>query len=94
LIFRNFRNHNKKRKKRISDLEQIAVRLAGAVLQTTENVNQLSEDMQELREPQKALNESQKELSDLQRETNDRLKAVMLMAEKYFSGENGKRKKK
>jgi len=33
-------------------------------------------------------------LADFQKETDERLNAVILMAEKFFSGENGNSKKK
>lgn len=51
-----------------------------AIAEQTKNINQLSADVKELREGQT--------------QTDERLNAVILMAEKFFSGENGNSKKK
>ncbi|MDQ3712434.1 MAG: hypothetical protein M3388_09470 [Acidobacteriota bacterium] len=51
-----------------------------AIAEQTKNINQLSADVRELRQGQK--------------ETDERLNAVILMAEKFFSGENDNSKKK
>lgn len=71
--------------KRINTLERVSLNLYNAVTELTKsveiqtkNVNQLTDDVQELREAQK--------------ETDERLNAVILMVERYLSGENGDRK--
>lgn len=85
---------HKEAEKRVSTLERVSLNLYNtsveqreaiaeqreAIAEQTKNVNQLSGDVKELREAQK--------------ETDERLDAVIVMAEKFFSGENGKRKKK
>ena len=50
-----------------------------AIAEQTKNINRLSADVKQLREGQK--------------ETDERLKVVILMAEKFFSGEDGNSKK-
>jgi len=84
----------KEGEKRVNVLERVCLNLynasveqkdaiAGqnhAIAEQTKNVSQLSADVRELREGQK--------------ETDERLNAVILMAEKFFSGENGNSSKK
>ena len=84
----------KEGEKRVNVLERICLNLYNAsveqkdaigeqnqaIAEQTKNINQLSADVKELREGQK--------------ETDERLNAVILMAEKFFSGENGDSKKK
>jgi len=84
----------KEGEKRVNVLERVCLNLynasveqkdaiAGqnqAIAEQTKNINQLSADIRELREGQK--------------ETDERLNSVILMAEKFFSGENGNSKKK
>ncbi len=62
------------------NLYNASVEQKDAIAEQTKNINQLSADVRELREGQK--------------ETDERLNAVILMAEKFFSGENGNSKKK
>jgi hypothetical protein len=77
----------KEGEKRVNVLERVCLNLYNAsveqkdaIAEQTKNINQLSADVRELREGQK--------------ETDERLNAVILMAEKFFSGENGNSKKK
>ncbi len=77
----------KEGEKRVNVLERVCLNLYNAsveqkdaIAEQTKNINQLSVDVRELREGQK--------------ETDERLNAVILMAEKFFSGENGNSKKK
>lgn len=77
----------KEGEKRVNVLERVCLNLYNAsveqneaIAEQTKNINQLSADVKELREGQK--------------ETDERLNAVILMAEKFFSGENGNSKKK
>ncbi len=62
------------------NLYNASVEQKDAIAEQTKNINQISADIKELREGQK--------------ETDERLNAVILMAEKFFSGENGNSKKK
>jgi hypothetical protein len=77
----------KEGEKRVNVLERVCLNLYNAsveqkdaIAEQTKNINQLSVDVRELREGQK--------------ETDERLNAVIIMAEKFFSGENGNSKKK
>lgn len=84
----------KEGEKRVNVLERVCLNLYNAsveqkdaiaeqnqaIVEQTKNVNQLSVNVKELREAQK--------------ETDARLNAVILMAEKFFSAENGDSKKK
>ncbi len=77
----------KEGEKRVNVLERVCLNLYNAsveqkdaIAEQTKNFNRLSADVKELREGQK--------------ETDERLNAVIIMAEKFFSGENGNSKKK
>ncbi|MCY7377419.1 MAG: hypothetical protein LH472_15775 [Pyrinomonadaceae bacterium] len=76
----------KEGEKRVNVLERACLNLYNtsveqneAIAEQTKNISQLSADVRELREGQK--------------ETDERLNTVILMAEKFFSGENGNSKK-
>ncbi len=70
----------KESEKRVSKLESLMVRLADITLQTNETVEKLAA--------------TQRETGDRLQETNERLNAVIYMAEKFFSGNNGDSDKK
>ncbi|MGI8786735.1 MAG: hypothetical protein ACR2HG_03095 [Pyrinomonadaceae bacterium] len=77
----------KEGEKRVNVLERVCLNLYNAsveqkdaIAEQTKNISQLSAGVEKLREGQK--------------ETDERLNAVILMAEKFFSGENGSRRKK
>ncbi|MBA4183961.1 MAG: hypothetical protein H0X49_08105 [Acidobacteria bacterium] len=77
----------KEGEKRVNVLERVCLNLYNAsveqkdaIAEQTKNFNRLSADVKELREGQK--------------ETDERLNTVILMAERFFSGENGNPKKK
>jgi len=84
----------KEGEKRVNVLERVCLNLYNASVEQkdtiagqnqaiagqTKNINKLSSDVRELREGQK--------------ETDERLNAVILMAEKFFSRENGNSKKR
>ncbi len=84
----------KEGEKRVNVLERVCLNLYNAsveqkdaiagqnqvIAEQTKNVNQISADVKLLREAQK--------------ETDERLNTVILMAENFFSGENGNSKKK
>lgn len=69
--------------KRLNQLERAAVGLYNAMTDLTKNVGELTQDVKELRE-------SQKRTDEQLRETDERLNIVILMVERYLSGENGK----
>ncbi len=78
---------HKEGEKRVNVLERVCLNLYNAsveqkdaIAEQTKNFNRLSADVKELREGQK--------------ETDERLNTVILMAERFFSGENGNPKKK
>lgn len=62
--------------KRINTLERATLNLYNSMIEQSKNVTELAETVKELRNAQK--------------ETDDRLNAVILMIERYLSGENGK----
>jgi len=76
----------KEGEKRVNVLERVCLNLYNAsveqkdaIAEQTKNINQLSADVKELREGQ---------------ETDERLNTVILMAEKFFSGENSNSKRR
>ncbi len=69
----------KEHDKRINGLERAAINLYNVTVEQGKNITKESKNIAELREAQK--------------ETNERLNAVIFMAEKFFSGQNGKSKK-
>ncbi|MGI8787785.1 MAG: hypothetical protein ACR2HG_08505 [Pyrinomonadaceae bacterium] len=82
-----FQETQKEGEKRVNVLERVCLNLYNAsveqkdaIAEQTKNINQLSVDVRELRQGQK--------------ETDERLNAVILMAEKFFNGENGNSKRK
>ncbi len=74
-----FQEFQKDAEQRFGVLERATVTMLDSTVENAKNIAQLTEDVKELREAQKA--------------TDGRLNAVIFMAEKYFSGENGKKKK-
>ena len=69
----------KEAEKRVNVLERVSLNLYNTTVEQGKNIGQLTEDVKELRESQK--------------ETDGRLNAVILMVEKFLSGQNGKKKK-
>lgn len=69
----------KEAEKRVNVLERVCLNLYNSSVEQGKNINQLTEDIKELRAAQK--------------ETGERLNAVIFMAEKFFSGQNGKSEK-
>ena len=78
---------NKDAEKRISVLERATVNFYNALTETNANISIVVEKVN-------LVSDKVDKLADLQKETDDRLNAVILMAEKFFSGENGSSKKK
>lgn len=82
---------HKDAEKRVGTLERVSLNLYNASVEQGKVIAQLSE------ETRKAHENHGKEMSDIranQKENDERLNAVILMAEKFFSGENGNSKKK
>lgn len=70
----------KEAEKRVSVLERVSLNLYNASVEQGKNISELRE--------------SQKETDERLRETDERLNAVIYMAEKFFSGNNGDSDKK
>ncbi len=77
----------KEGEKRVNVLERVCSNLYNTTVEQGKNIAQISEDI-------KRTSEDIKQLREAQKETDERLNAVILMAEKFFSGENGNSKKK
>ncbi|HQU86747.1 MAG TPA: hypothetical protein PKY59_26680 [Pyrinomonadaceae bacterium] len=77
---------HKEAEKRVSSLERVSLNLYNATVEQGKNIAQISLEIKELRE-------LQKETDERLRETDERLNAVIYMAEKFFSGGNGKSNK-
>jgi chromosome segregation ATPase len=78
---------NKEAEKRISILERAAVNLFNALTETNKNIGAVTEKVD-------LVTGKVSRLADFQKETDERLNAVILLAEKFFSGENGDSEKK
>lgn len=77
--------------KRIGTLERVSLNLYNASVEQGKVIAQLSE------ETRRAHENHEKEMNEIRvvhKETDERLNAVILMAEKFFSGENGNQKKR
>lgn len=77
----------KESEKRISELEKTMHSLVRVTLKTSETVDKLAEKVDKLTEKVDTL-------ADAQKDTDERLNAVIFMAEKYFSRNNGDSDKK
>ncbi len=78
---------NKDAEKRISILERATVNFFNALTDTNKNISAVAEKVD-------LVTDKIDELAGFQKETDERLNAVILMAEKFFSGENGDSKTK
>lgn len=78
---------NKDAEKRVSVLERATVNLYNSLTETNKNVSAIADKVDRLAD-------KVDKLADSQKETDERLCAVILMAEKFLSGENGDSKKK
>lgn len=76
----------KEAEKRVNVLERACLNLYNTTVEQGKNIAEQGENISEL-------TADVKELRDAQKSTDERLNAVIFMAEKYFSGENGKKKK-
>ncbi len=72
--------------KRTNVLERVCLNLYNVTVEQGKNVSQLTEDVKELRV-------AQSETDVRLRETDERLNAVIIMAEKFFSNRNGNSEK-
>ena len=80
----------KESEKRTVVLERATVNLFNAMTKTNETVDKLSEKVDKLAVAQKETDKRLRETDGRLRETDERLNAVIFMAEKFFSGNNGK----
>jgi chromosome segregation ATPase len=80
---------HKESEKRISVLERATVNLFNAITKTNETVDRLSEKIDKLADAQKETDENFRKTDERFRETDERLNAVIVMAEKFFSRQNG-----
>ena len=81
----------KEGEKRVNVLERVCLNLYNSSVEQGKNITQLSEETKKMHEIH------EKEMSEIhanQKETDERLNAGILMAEKFFSGENGNSKRK
>lgn len=78
--------------KRINTLERVALNLYNSVTELTKNVDELRQGQRETNKNVNELTKNINELRESQKETDDRLNVVILMIERYLSGENGKSK--
>ena len=85
---------NKDAEKRISVLERATINFYNALTKTNENVDAIAEKVSVISDKVDVITDKVDKLADFQKETDERLNAVILMAEKFFSGENGNSKKK
>ena len=77
---------NEDAEKRLSVLERATVNLHNSLTETNKNVSAVANKVD-------LVADKVDTLAGSQRETDKRLNAVILMAEKFFSGENGDSKK-
>ena len=73
--------------KRVGVLERVSLNLYNTTVEQGKNIDKQGKSIE-------LISADIRELGEAQKETNERLDAVIFMAEKYFSGENGKSKKK
>ena len=71
---------------RVNVLERVCLNLYNSTVEQGKNIAEQGKNIAEL-------TADIKELRDAQKSTDERLNAVIFMAEKFFSSENGKKKK-
>ena len=81
---------NKEAEKRVSVLERATVNLYNAQAKTNEAIEKTSATVNELAVKVDGLTDKVEGLILSQKETDERLSAVIFMAEKFFSRNNGK----
>ena len=87
------RDEQKDHAKRINVVERAVINLYNTSVKQGENIERQSESIDKQSESIDKQGQQIDKLVAAQKETNERLDAVIFMAEKYFSGENGKSKK-
>ena len=92
---------NKDAEKRLSVLERATVNLYNSLTETNKNVSAVADKVDLVADKVDLvadkvdrLADKVDKLADSQKETDERLNAVILMAERFLSGENGNSKKK
>ena len=83
----------KEHEKRINGLERAAINLYNATIKQGEHIDKQGEHIDKQGEQIDKISADLEKVVEVQKETNERLNAVIFMAEKYFSGENGSKKK-
>ena len=84
---------NEDAEKRLSVLERATVNLHNSLTETNKNVSAVANKVDLVADKVDTLADKVDKLAGSQKETDKRLNAVILMAEKFFSGENGDSKK-
>ncbi len=82
---------HKEAEKWVGTFERVSLNLYNASVEQGKVIAQFSEETRKAHEIHQA---ERSEMRTNQKEIDERLNAVILMAEKYFSGENGNNKKK
>ncbi len=85
---------NRDAEKRLSVLERATVNLYDSLTETNKNVGAVADKVDAVADKIDKLADKVDKLAGSQAETDDRLNAVILMAEKFLSGENGDSKKR
>ena len=85
---------NKDAEKRLSVLERATVNLYNSLTETNKNVSAVAEKVDLLSDKVDLVADKVDKLADSQKATDERLNAVIMMAERFFSGEYGDSKKK
>ncbi|MCY7344947.1 MAG: hypothetical protein LH614_01910 [Pyrinomonadaceae bacterium] len=80
---------NKDAEKRLSVLERATVNLYNSLTETNKNTSAVADKVDLVADKVDKLADKVDKLADSQKETDERLNALILMAEKFFSGENG-----
>src|SRR5437868_3682643 len=87
------REEQKDHAKRIDVVERAVINLFNLSVKQGENIDKQGEQIDKIGEQIDKQGKRVDKLIAAQKETNGRLDAVIFIAEKYFSGENGKSKK-
>ena len=88
-----FRKTQKEAEKRVNVLERACVNLYNITLEQGKYFTELRESQKETDERFKETDKRFKETDERFKETDERLNAVILTAEKFFGGQNGKSEK-
>lgn len=84
------KEQQKEHEKRINRLERATINLYNSTVEHGKHLAEQSKEIAQVNESIKQMREAHREDH---KEMNERLNAVIFMAEKFFSGQNGKSKK-